>query len=555
MSLFRQNLGETQRALLTAQKNDLLDDDLGQTIEMLHELGVSSDFSTEILLQRVNRHTLERVKRPFELPKCQGDYRQGFCPYTQAPITFSLTRRLRHSLTIAQTGSGKTNLSRIEILTLLLLGVVVWIFDLRKNEYSCLATLAERIGKPLQILPIDALMINLLQIPSGVQRSTYIAMLTDLMIGALDLPPNAKRGLYIELESLSQEHEARGTFPILIELRQRIRNSENIVHASKEALLSRIDPLLIEFKNSFAYREGWSIAELSKCSIVFKMNELSEMSQNFLTGGLLLALFSQKIARHQMNRGTELVVILDECARMLSTASGTNPLVNWIPLVRGAGISLDLATQFLKGVPHSVIANCPNKRLGITGHPGDLQDMAQAMNLDAMQIEYLQRNVISPGHFVMSVQGERKPFEFKVPLLKVPNQVPDKQCELLKSLKTVPAHEFFNWKPEWMRPTIQIVSSNSKNTTGRLDDDGNATTLTNGEIRILQAVMKQPGLSVTELRGQARMNRTNATNARKLLKFKGIISESKVQMGQGRPTVKVFLAVTGEEAQALLREN
>ena len=130
----------------------------------------------------------------------------------------------------------------------------------------------------------------------------------------MGLPPVAKLILKICITSL---YEKSGLFtnpdvepPVLSELIDEIKQFEGN-RAAKEAILIRLQALLVNKRQIFSIRRGFRISELTKKIIVWEFDGLETQYQNLFVSYLLSSLFAHRVA----NPSRDLVVVaLDEAS-------------------------------------------------------------------------------------------------------------------------------------------------------------------------------------------------------------------------------------------------
>ena len=96
-------------------------------------------------------------------------------------------------------------------------------------------------------------------------------------------------------------------------------------------------------------------------------------------------------------------------------SSTDTSISEWIGLIRGTGIGLDLSIQSAQ-LAHTILSNTPNKFIGRCASATDYDQMGSAIGLTVEQRRWLATHLV-PGLFLGSLgQGSwRWPFLFRIP--------------------------------------------------------------------------------------------------------------------------------------------
>ena len=448
-----------------------------------------------------------------------------------------------HSLTVAGSGAGKTMASRFKVLQIAASVGGMFLFDLRKREFAALKPLLDRLGIRLHVLTGRSLRINPLQLPYGVTVSDWVPRVADMLIVALGLPARASKLLQARLFPLYRQFETGSglceKFPTLFDLFETIKADAGANHQARLAILDSLEPVLLSLgPNVLAWRRGWSSHDLAKLHLAIELGGVSETDKNLLLNALVLAEFTSRIARGVSNPRMDLWICLDEAQRLCCGSGGVSAIGDLIGLVRGTGIGLDLSVQSADGLLPAVISNTATKVLGRCGGMADYQSAGRSMGLSADQIQWAQMN-LKPGLFIGQLaEGPwRKPFVFRVPLMKLPTVTGQVQPDVDLGLETTFADEFARWGqiPEIVTP------SNASTPISPFESDQ--------EYRFCAAVREnpmQPSSAYPKLAGIATKS---ARRIRESLVAKSLVREHALHTGKrGRASILLEVTPAGEAA-------
>lgn len=322
------------------------------------------------------------------------------------------------SLTVGSTGSGKTTKSRFWILQLACLVTGMWLFDLRKREFGLLKPYLARIGVDLAVLPARKLRLDPLQVPEFCDPRDYAPNLSDALVRIFKLPLGAAKLIHKTLLSLYHKFgvlEGSNSYPTLFDLRESVATNKRANAQSREATIASFNPVLASLQEVLCCHYGWITNELAKRRLVFELSGIAETDKDLLLNTLLIGEFMSRIGRGVSNQKMDLWICCDEAARLVS---GTDSSISqWIGLIRGTGIGLDLSIQSAQ-LAHTILSNTPNKFIGRCASATDYDQTGSAIGLTAEQRRWLATHLV-PGLFVGSLgQGSwRWPFLFRVPRL------------------------------------------------------------------------------------------------------------------------------------------
>lgn len=523
-----------------ARDHRLLENDVGRAVTRLMQHGVVDDLVCSLIHNPVRKHKIAQAfTGPFELPRLShGDLVQGIDQHGR-PIRFRSQYLNGHSLTIGGTGSGKTTKSRFLILQIAPKVRGLWCFDFVKREFAVLKPYLARLDINLLIVPARELRLNPLQCPSHVTPTLWAPWVADMLVQTLRLPPRATKLLHT---TILEAYDRFGIFsdgerhPTLFDLREAVAANAQANHPARQAILDSIDPVLMSIGDVLKYRIGWKTRDLAKRHIVFELGGIAEVDKNLILNSLVLPEFVSRVAQGISNPRMDLWICCDDAARLVSPTSQSGGIADLIALVRGTGIGLDLSAQSAD-VVHSVVSNTANKFIARSGSATDYDTISASMGLTREQRLWLNTN-LRPGLFVGQIGegGWRQPFVFQIPKmylrefahLSAAEQIEsDDGLKDLLDLPTVVADEFANW-----RSTATNASSSATARTGT------RKTLSDAEIRYIQAVVGNPGTPSSELPKLAQISSKRAQKIRSRLVELEYLRQHRVTTGKrGRAAV------------------
>ncbi len=434
--------------MVYAKENCLLEDREGRAYQRIFDANVADSFIVAELQKRVKNHKIAQFcSGVFPIPKTEGgDFVQGI-NQNGSQISFPRQYLNAHCLTVAGSGSGKTNKALFHSLQIILGIKGAWLFDCRKEEYRKIQPLLTHTGINLIILPIRDMRFNPLQVPHGVQPTDWIPRISDLLVMVLNAPPRASKLLESMLHSLFTEFkvfDGANEYPTLFDLFIAIRDNNKANPQARLALLDNLEPLLASLgPEVLAYRRGWSSFDLANYTINFVLSGVSETAQNLILNSLLLAEFTSRVARGISNPSLDLFISIDEGQRIVSNSSSyRNALTDLWPLVRGTGIGLDISVPTAHDLTPEALSFTATKYLGRCGSATDYESVGRSMGLTRQQLDWVFHNT-RPGRFVTQL-GEgnwRRPYVLDIPLIsfegtKKPETPRNNPLEGLLTMKT-----------------------------------------------------------------------------------------------------------------------
>jgi hypothetical protein len=541
-------------------QHDAFDDRLGRSLLRAWQVGAADEVVTNLIQSRLHPLKMQEAfgtLNPFRKPQLRdGNVVLGL-DFQGNQIRIKRQSGNAGMLILSRTGGGKSNL--ISWLTPQIAGerCNVWISDLYKKQMRHLLPFMARVGKRLVILRASDWKSNLLE-SRGRDARLHQSFATDLLARILDLPSRARSILNQAVHELYQQfgiwNGNQDAWPCLFDLYEWVWRHSDLNAAAREAILDRLGSLLISLTpRCAAYRRAWQASDLAQHSIIFELRDASETVKQVLLESTLFTLFHDEIERGAFNVPMDLFVIFEDGQRFFSTqttsmGSGLTPMDELAGVIRGSGKGLCVSVQTMQGLSRRLVPNLAMKIMGRLGTHEDYASLGADMNMNAAQIEWTKRNSI-PGLFVCQMaDGEwREPFPFRVPLLSIPATVSDdiaaRSLQPLNSIPVVPAPEFARWQP---RQTVEVRTQQSSH-------------LSEAELRLLQAVIRNPARPCSFYASAARISGKRAGEMRERLVAAGYLREHQLATGRrGRtaivlePLEPAFSAVADAERSGIL---
>lgn len=422
-------LTDLEKKVLIGKKLGVFDDFAGQQLLVCFYYGIQDKFIVSQIEKRVNK-ALRRIAlsgSPFLPPKLRdGDFIFGYDQWNNK-IWTHLQYFNAHTLIVAGTGAGKTNLSKYHAIQIAPSVRGLWLIDLRKREYRFLRPIFARMGIDLKIIRGRKFCINPLEVAYGVEPIENAAIVSDLLVRVLNLPPRASTLLRSTIIRLYKGHgvlDGSDKYPTLFHLFEAVRENREANPHARQAILDNLEAILLALgPDILAYHRGWSVHELSKQHLVIELTGLLEQGKDLILDTLLTMEFISRVARGVSNPYMDLWIAFDEAQRLFSqrkdsSSHGGNALIDLTGLVRGTGIGLEVSVL----TTYDLSTNIPNlTSTKIIGRCGSFSEYTTAGHFAALnkdQTEWLANHTV-PGLFAAQL-GEgnhRYPFLFHVPLV------------------------------------------------------------------------------------------------------------------------------------------
>ncbi|MBI3852690.1 MAG: hypothetical protein HY298_20745 [Verrucomicrobia bacterium] len=473
-----------------------------------------------------------------------------------SPVHLMLDWLCSGLLTVANTGSGKSNLVYWLASQFAWFCCSTWLFEPYKLQLRLLLPIYQRAGKSLVILPWQRWRWNLLQC-NGCDPRQHAATALDLLVRTLDLPGRAaailRQGIYALYTEFGVWHQDAVHCPTLFHLFEWVRTQKNLNAASRDAILDRLGAFLLALTPACgAWTRGWTPQDLARCNIVFEMRGASESVRNLLPQSLLFNVFHHRIAQGLVNTPLELFLIFDDGQRIfserMSTSGEITPLDELAGIIRGAGIGLWPIVQSTIAFSRRLRPNLVIRTFGRLGCHEDYATLAADCNLNPEQLDYIRQH-LSPGTFVgqVGLGTHTEPFLFRVPLAKLPAGLTNAEVEQsLAPLHKLPTRfddRFTHWQPH------QVVEVQEP-------PKAEVPILTENELRLLRAVVNKPGQSVSHYCRVTRLNGRRLAEIRKRLLNQGYIREHALALRpRGRASIVIEPLAPAIEAVRANPEN
>jgi hypothetical protein len=454
-------LTDLEKKVLIGKKLGVFDDFVGQQILLCFEAGIQDKFIVGQIENRVRK--AQRIIAvggcPFLPPKLRhGDIIVGYDQWNHELLA-KVQSFNSHTLIIADTGAGKTNISKFHAIQIAMTPAIksVVLVDARKKEYRSLRPVFAKLGLELKIIRGRKFKINPLQVADEVDPIEYAALISDILVRVLDLPPRASTLLSSTIIKLYEEHgilNGGDKYPTLFHLYEAVVADKDANPQARQAVLDNLKENLLSLgPDILAYHRGWSPHELFRQHIVIELTGLPEKAKDLILNYLLGAEFISRIAKGYSNRLMDTFIAIDEGKRILgqnkdTSTYGGNALIDLIGLLRGASIGLQINVLSTNDVSKNIVNLTATKIIGRCGSVSEYTAAGHFIGLDAEQVAWCAHHMV-PGMFVGQVSdGQwRYPFLFHVPLVKQPgirheNVSDDQADESIKDIasqKTLPA--------------------------------------------------------------------------------------------------------------------
>lgn len=522
--------------------NELLHDAWRRNLEEQIRLEIASDFEHEVIRGRAKSHRKWRERERqlyghFEIPKPKkgeillGTNRRG------EQLRFPVASFSRPNGICGETGCGKSNLTKAVALQLCPHLNGTFFFDTVKKDMRELQAPFKRVGVDCLVLSGNSLRLNLLQLTKGVPVERQIATRAALLADLFQLPQRSRKLLTSILYQLYREKPN----PTLFDVYLAVLRADRANSQARSALLDALEPLLRSMK-CLRYHVGWSIQDLLSRCIVFELDDLPQIGQQLVMSVLMLWAFEFQLAQQRPNRSLELMIFVDEALPLLT--SSQSPIVNYIGLIRGAGVSAWLNTQTTIPVDQIVLANLPNRWLGPVSSYRDIESIGASMGLSAEQKRSLTH--LPVGRFLAKLGGESSPMLIDVPLVKTFSQPVTTGIGALAHVAveelTIPM----------LDETLNIGQADGVTKLAVADESPqspSATKLTDDEVTYLDAVIAKPCQPVSFYANDLKFSKRRATDVRRSLVNLGFLQEQKAQTSRrGRPSILLAPTAAGQAA-------
>lgn len=363
---------------------------------------------------------------------------------------FGLTKEEinQHTLIVGRSGSGKTTLIISIISQLIKNNIPFLVFDF-KRDYRHLI----KIYSDLWVFRYSDLRLNLLQPPPGVSLNRWEQIFCDLYAFNYGWFHGSRNMLQEYLHALYEEKGERATLPELyermIEAEERTRKRQEYFDVVTNRLFSTITNLgdVVRCEKSIP------IEVLLEHPVVIELDGLARDEQNLIVEYFLFWIYAYRMSRGHRGRLRH-VLIFDEAKRVFDAGKelresasemGVAPIDIITDEIRDFGEGLIVSDQEPTKLTHSIKANTYTKITGFLGHGRDVEDIAEAMNLNEEEMDAIAR--LERGEWIVKLAGRyTKPFMIRSEDFPLKKDVTDKKLAMrmkpilnkLRTLSTIP---------------------------------------------------------------------------------------------------------------------
>jgi hypothetical protein len=442
-------LSDLDKKIIEGLKLGAFHDSVSQHFLNLYHRGIRDSLITNHIEEQYRKtaRKLAFADCPFRVPELhEGDYTFGFDIYGR-PIRSYVQYLNAGELDIANTGAGKTNLTKYHVVQIIPRVGGCFLCDMRKKEFRSLRPVLAKMGIDLKIIRGRKFKLNPLQVPYAVEPVAYAGFASDFLVKTLNLPARAStllRSTIIKLYIQSGVLHGGEEYPTLFHLYAAIKADRNANPQAKQAVLDNLEVVLLSLgPDVLAYHKGWSVHELAKQYLGIELTELMDMDKDLILSYLLTAEFSSRIAQGISNPNMDLYVAFDEGQRIFSQHKESashegNALIDLMGLVRGAGVGVRVSVLNTHNLSTTLPSLTSTKIIGRCGSTSDYSAAGSFVALTKEQTDWAAHHM-QPGMFIgqISEGNFRYPFLFRVPLLESLTQTPVSDEEADNSIKNI----------------------------------------------------------------------------------------------------------------------
>ena len=436
----------------------------------------------------------------------------------------------QHMLIVARSGHGKTVLIMNVISQLIENGIPFLAFDFKRDLRHLIRFY------PIWVFRYNDLRINLLQPPPGVSLRRWEQLFCDLYAFNYGWFHGSRNMLQEYLHILYEKKGERATLNDLYEL---VKTSQEQTRKRQEyydVVLNRLFSTVTNLGEMLDCRESMPIEELLKHPCVIELDQLARDEQNLIVEWFLFWIYAYRLA--QGHRGSlRHVLIFDEAKRVFdankeiresASELGIAPIDLITDEIREFGEAIIASDQEPSKLTHSIKANTYAKICGFLGHGKDIDDMAEAMDLNEEERKVITK--LERGEWLVKLAGKyTKPFMMKSEDFPVRKDVSDEELEArMKTIlsKLLPKTEVRRVKPR----TVNV----------RVSEDA---------WKLLLNINRNPFSGIVGRAKMLNFSGRRLNEAKKELIAKGLIEQVKLSLTGRRPTL--FLTLTGKGLEFL----
>jgi len=201
-------LNDVDKLVLAGIDKGVFEDRVGRTLLQLYRHGILDPWVVGSITGRVNRKLREEAFStiPFQMPRLhKGDLILGFDEHGN-PICVPFQWLNAGSLTVANTGSGKTTLACFHAAQMAHRVRGMWLTDVRKREFRLLRPELAKQGLDLMVVRSRKLRVNPMQVARDTDPREFASVLSDTLVKVLNLPPRAAVLLTSTIVKLYEEY-------------------------------------------------------------------------------------------------------------------------------------------------------------------------------------------------------------------------------------------------------------------------------------------------------------------------------------------------------------
>lgn len=458
-------LSDLDKIVIEGDRLKVWKDPVSKQIRYLYEKGIRDDYVAGFIKNKIDKEKRKRAFGgiPFLPPELFfGDFIFGMS--LDGKILRIPTSWLNgHIMQLGNTGSGKTNASKVRAIRIAHKVSGCWLVDIRKREYRLLLPIFRQMGIELKIIRGRKFNINPLSVPQGVEPLDYASVISECLVRTLDLPPRSANLLKVTIIKLYAERgvlNGNPEAPTLFDIYHAVKNNRDANSQSRQATMDALYALLVSLgPEVLGYSKGWDIHELARQHLVLELSDLCETGKDLILSYLLTAEFISRIARGISNPGApNLYIAFDEGQRLFSAKKesagyGPNPLVDLLGLIRGAGVCCEISVLTTVDLSPVLPVLTATKLVGRTGSISEYIAAGNFIGLNREQVAWAACSLM-PGIFIGQVSNGtfRHPFLFRMPLVEdiklesVNDTEADESSRKVVTSKVIQSRRPWSWK-------------------------------------------------------------------------------------------------------------
>ena len=441
----------------------------------------------------------------------------------------------QHMLITARSGAGKTTLIIQIIRQLISLNIPFIVIDY-KRDYRHLI----RHFPQLLVLSWRNLRINPLESPPNVNFKEWEQQFlnifghveaiwhgsTQYLLEAIDKAYEEKKGLITLQDVYNKIVEANETT-------RKMQEYASVVETRLYGLLSKLGETINNERTSI------DMEKLLKLPVVLELDGLGRDEASILALWLFYWIYAYRRAR--MERGKLLhVLIVDEAKRIFTGASehsqttveysGIQPADLVCDEIRDFGEAIIASDQEPTKLSSSLKANTYTKITGFLGNGKDIEDIAEAMDLNEDEREAITK--LERGEWLVKLAGRYvKPFTIRSEDFPLKKDVSDEELR------------------QRMKPMFETLRKTSKKTTSTQDVEKEGACISEDSFRLLENINSRPFNGIVARQRELGISAARLEKAKEELISRGLVEQVDIPLSGKRPTS--FLVPTQKALQLL----